>query len=490
MKNLQRGSAGVIIAVIIALFIGAGATYFFVNKKLWSPAPIANHTNTPLASSDTITAPIPTVTPISSGWKIYRNNEYGFQVQYPSFGKVITGTHYGGGIENSGEIQFAIQYKETTDVQGPGDGLMVFSVQPASSAPYKTLDNEYISLQNSLGTKGYTIKKISFGQDKGVLYYRYQAATKTTGESCYAVLNLFHNNFFFDQTGGFILNVAESLDPQCRAFYQSQFPGNAGNVAASFVFISKSDINNEWKTYINSQAGYRISYPPSYHVAFENNLLNFDENAFEKGNPKGVKIQIQKTNSLPVSADLIAKIPRYSDKVASGPGGQFDMYNISASDGKTYYRIFVWGIENDNQNVSKILNSFMFVPMRAVQASLLPDSNLPMISSMTPQLGPVGTEVVIQGKNFAGFEGELRLIFERSDGAKTTFSDQAVFGGSAGTQIKIKVQPPCEKGQTIYEEYSGKPSLCDYVEFTPGVYKVYAMSWGKQSNVVTFKITQ
>ena len=83
-----------------------------------------------------------------------------------------------------------------------------------------------------------------------------------------------------------------------------------------------------------------------------------------------------------------------------------------------------------------------------------------------------------------------RLIFERGDGRKTTFSDQAAFGGSAGTQIKIKVQPPCEKGQTIYGEYSGKPSPCDYVEFTPGVYKVYAMSWGKQSNIATFTVTQ
>jgi hypothetical protein len=53
----------------------------------------------------------------------------------------------------------------------------------------------------------------------------------------------------------------------------------------------------------------------------------------------------------------------------------------------------------------------------------------------------------------------------------------------------VKVAEPCQEGETIYGEYSGIPSKCDYVKLTSGVYKVYTEPWGKKSNTVQFTVT-
>lgn len=277
---------------------------------------------------------------------------------------------------------------------------------------------------------------------------------------------------------------------------------------------SPPDQTTNWKTHINTKVGYSIFYPSSYHVAFENDLFNFDEAKYEKGNPKGVKIQIQQdsqTAGLDLSnvagqeqlialrnADISGHLGdglqtritplslgnvKYANKVTGGPGGAFDIYYAFAKDGKSYYRILVWGAENDSQNLKNILSSFT-----------TPDPVKPLITSISPASGAVGTVVEIRGSNLAGFEGDLIAVFKRSDGKTVELDSTAPYSsGRAGdsvntTLIKVRAEPPCQKGQTVYGAYSGKPSSCDYFEFTPGVYNVYVNPWGKKSNEVQFTV--
>ena len=118
-------------------------------------------------------------------------------------------------------------------------------------------------------------------------------------------------------------------------------------------------------------------------------------------------------------------------------------------------------------------------------------TNLPIINKITPNSGPKGTVAEISGKNLSGFEGDLNVYFERTDGKTVlltdTFGDYAQTGGSL---IKVKVAEPCQPGEKVIGEYSGIESVCDYVELTPGAYQVYTEPWGVKSNAVDFEITK
>lgn len=102
-------------------------------------------------------------------------------------------------------------------------------------------------------------------------------------------------------------------------------------------------------------------------------------------------------------------------------------------------------------------------------------NNAPRINSITPASGPKGTTVEIRGTGLSGLEGDLDVYFEKDDGKKVMLTD--TFGDYAITQdklIKVKVGEPCQKGEKVIGRYSGVASVCDYVELTPGVYKVLA----------------
>ncbi len=161
-----------------------------------------------------------------------------------------------------------------------------------------------------------------------------------------------------------------------------------------------SDSNLDFKNYANAKLGYSISYPSSYHISSENNILNYDEKDFKRGNTKGVKIQIQQATAFAFDVDVelgrqkfISSLNtfinnkateseetqiepfylnaiKYKNRVVIGPGGSFDVYfafpddsshvAISGSNSGMYFRILVWGAENDKENVNKILSTFKF----------------------------------------------------------------------------------------------------------------------------------
>jgi len=102
----------------------------------------------------------------------------------------------------------------------------------------------------------------------------------------------------------------------------------------------------------------------------------------------------------------------------------------------------------------------------------------PKINSITPSSGPKGTTVQIMGENLSGLEGDLIVTFERSDGQKIILSDPADRGQRK--LIKVKVEEPCQKRANYNSRLFGIQKECNYVEFTPGIYKVYTEPWGKK----------
>ncbi|MCX6718983.1 MAG: IPT/TIG domain-containing protein [Candidatus Taylorbacteria bacterium] len=117
---------------------------------------------------------------------------------------------------------------------------------------------------------------------------------------------------------------------------------------------------------------------------------------------------------------------------------------------------------------------------------------VPVITSITPSSGPIGTVVTIQGKNLSGFEGDLKAYFVRKDGDIITLTD--TFGDytkTAGNTIKVSVKIPCPAPGGYRGNTSIVLSPCDSTssELAPGNYEVYAKPWGKESNRVKFTVT-
>lgn len=105
----------------------------------------------------------------------------------------------------------------------------------------------------------------------------------------------------------------------------------------------------------------------------------------------------------------------------------------------------------------------------------------PVITSLSGYSGSIGTKLEIRGCNFSGFEGDKNAWIVNSQGVKGLLYGEA---GSTSKLLKVTFKSPlCQKDTS----YSGLP--CDAsLTLTPGVYKIYVMPWGKESNKVSFTI--
>lgn len=176
----------------------------------------------------------------------------------------------------------------------------------------------------------------------------------------------------------------------------------AKNIMQNDFNSSDFEQNKNWSTYMNQKVGFAISYPAKYHVYLDNNIINYDENKFERGNPIGIKIQIQRHSKENYGYDLstndgikkfigklnetIAKndafensnstlavpfslgVLKFKNKVLSGPGGAFNIY-YAFSNNDTYYTVLVWGEKNDQETVNKILSTLKIIADSANQTN-------------------------------------------------------------------------------------------------------------------------
>ncbi|KKR62769.1 hypothetical protein A2210_00775 [Candidatus Woesebacteria bacterium RIFOXYA1_FULL_40_18] len=90
-KGHARRQAGFSPILIIVMITVVGVIAFFLGKQLSSPktqTPSASPTPTPEITSTPTSTSIPN--PTKPGWKIYKNEQYGFEFSYPASYKVLT----------------------------------------------------------------------------------------------------------------------------------------------------------------------------------------------------------------------------------------------------------------------------------------------------------------------------------------------------------------------------------------------------------------
>lgn len=165
--------------------------------------------------------------------------------------------------------------------------------------------------------------------------------------------------------------------------------GEEEELGTEAVVGDKMNATDGWTTYRNEKDLFEVSYPNTFDTYGDISLVNFDINRFEKGNPEGIKIQIQKRewtgqisnseisklveekniyiqNSVGLEGGDVTKLEpyevgqiNYKNEVLSGPGGSFDVY-YSFGHSAYAYAVLVWGEENDPEIVRQILSTISF----------------------------------------------------------------------------------------------------------------------------------
>jgi hypothetical protein len=108
------------------------------------------------------------------------------------------------------------------------------------------------------------------------------------------------------------------------------------------------------------------------------------------------------------------------------------------------------------------------------------DSN-PVINSINPSSGSVGTVITLKGKNLAGFEGDLDAWIKNSNGQVAYLPS---YGKPQANQITVLIP---DKACKANNSYSGLPCK-EYLPIVPGNYKIFTSPWGKNSNDVYFTV--
>ena len=106
----------------------------------------------------------------------------------------------------------------------------------------------------------------------------------------------------------------------------------------------------------------------------------------------------------------------------------------------------------------------------------------PVITSINPSSGPIGTIIELKGNNLAGFESDLNVWIENSHGVKGI-----LYSEPGSTSKLMNVVLKSQACQTD-ESYRGLP-CASYLNLTPGTYKIYTYPWGNMSNTVQFIVT-
>lgn len=177
---------------------------------------------------------------------------------------------------------------------------------------------------------------------------------------------------FGSDRGGSCAGEFMKISPGEYSIYVKSILENLESNKVKFTVINSDKVKNSeiplnpntepfsmWKKYTDPKNNYSISHPAEYHMAFGSSLINYDENKYENGVQKGVKIQIQKIDKSTPTGQV--KEIRHLGINTVAPGDGFDMYDIVGGDDEVYFRINVWGGGNDIHNIINILASFKFI---------------------------------------------------------------------------------------------------------------------------------
>lgn len=238
MSNNNTLTIGIIILAIV------GVVAYSLSKNGVNPNPSVS----PTVSASPTASPSPTITPTPtpqtsttptpsvdvSDWKIYKNEEYGFGLKYPSefLFKIIKG-HVGPGVpggdynQTAVAIHFTIPTVDPAYINDPSKNQMpIFTILVYTKKQWEEFgNNEY---QDSLSLN--KNKELFLGENKGLVYIS--------------------DNHIYES------RVPADFVPKSSM---------VNNILKTFSFIGKDETVN-WKTYSNDKYGFEFKYPNNFDI--------------------------------------------------------------------------------------------------------------------------------------------------------------------------------------------------------------------------------
>lgn len=177
----------------------------------------------------------------NSDWQIYRNEELGFEIEYPEEWKVAS---------YEDKVAFITGIAESAEV------INFMS------------NNEKIAFNDLKKQKIEQYKDI-MDQPKDIVVGGEKAFLIPTHE--FGIIRIFfiHNNFIFEiNTGGRMIN--SGMLNGFRFVDDKNQSGDIASIMANIKYLSNGDIDKkDWSVYRNEEYGYEIKYPKGVLISFE-----------------------------------------------------------------------------------------------------------------------------------------------------------------------------------------------------------------------------
>jgi hypothetical protein len=314
-----------------------------------------------------------------------------------------------------------------------------------------------------------------------------------------------------DRFPGLTVTYGYQVDPEGiskTTSIQEKKKGDLEKFIQTIKYVNHNNITKDWKTYRNEKLGFEFQYPTKLGPPLDEREI--DLSCYNVSKNKGAVLGGIDNFPVEIVCDDVVTNPdehKGGDaqiiKVANKEAYLFDYVSATGYVNKDIYipydnNYFIGlhhsykvgreeYVELSTEELEKILSTFKFFKVESNVEELYPEGK-PIIKSVIPSAGSKGTQVIIDGEELAGFEGDLFVYFEREDGEVIRLGDDIHNYTEEPNKIEVTIDEPCEKGETIYHPQSGEASQCPYVEFTPGIYKVYVKPYVYKSNIKFFQL--